>query len=231
MQATNYFAVIPAAGVGKRMQANKPKQYLPLRGKTVIEQTLSQLLNAKIFTKLAVAISVEDPYWETLAIAKHPNIIRADGGKERADSVLSALKSLQTQAQADDWVLVHDAARPCVSTKEIHTLIARLKHEDYGGILALASHDTLKQVKHDIISSTIDRTTIWRALTPQMFRYGVLKQALEQTTGNPAVTDEASAVELIGGLVKIVAGASENIKITRPEDLALAEFYLEQQHD
>ncbi len=229
MSNTNYYAVVPAAGVGKRMQADKPKQYLPLVGKTVIEQTLSRLLKADVFTAIAVAISEGDPYWETLAIAEHKDIIRAKGGKERADSVLSALSALENEANDDDWVLVHDAARPCVTSKEIHCLIDSLKNEPYGAILALSSHDTLKQVKGDTIQSTIDRSTIWRALTPQMFRYGVLKKALETTEGNPAVTDEASAVELTGGVVKIVEGATENIKITRPEDLALAEFYLENQ--
>ncbi len=231
MSNTNYFAVVPAAGVGKRMQADKPKQYLPLMGKTVIEQTLSRLLKADVFTAIAVAVSADDPYWQTLEIAENPKVIRAKGGKERADSVLSALSALENQANDNDWVLVHDAARPCVTSKEIHFLIESLKHEPYGGILALSSHDTLKQVKGDTIQSTIDRNTIWRALTPQMFRYGILKKALEQMEGNSAVTDEASAVELTGGLVKIVEGATENIKITRPEDLALAQFYLENQND
>ena len=231
MSNTNYYAVVPAAGVGKRMQADKPKQYLPLVGKTVIEQTLSRLLKADIFSAIAVAISEDDPYWETLEIATNSKVIRAKGGKERADSVLSALSALENQANDNDWVLVHDAARPCVTAKEIHFLIESLKNEPYGGILALSSHDTLKQVKGDTIQSTIDRSTIWRALTPQMFRYGVLKKSLEQTIGNPAVTDEASAIELTGGVVKIVEGATENIKITRPEDLALAEFYLENKND
>ena len=231
MSNTKYYAVVPAAGVGKRMQADKPKQYLPLMGKTVIEQTLSRLLKADIFTSITVAISEVDPYWETLDIASNSKVIRAKGGKERADSVLSALSALKSQANDNDWVLVHDAARPCVTSKEIHFLIDTLKNELYGGILALSSHDTLKQVKGDSIQSTIDRRTIWRALTPQMFRYGVLKKALEQTEGNSTVTDEASAVELTGGVVKIVEGATENIKITRPEDLALAEFYLENQND
>jgi len=231
MSNTNYYAVVPAAGVGKRMQADKPKQYLPLMGKMVIEKTLSRLLKADVFTAIAVAISEGDSYWETLSIASNSKIIRAKGGKERADSVLSALSALENQANDDDWVLVHDAARPCVTAKEIHFLIDSLKNELYGGILALSSHDTLKQVKGDTIRATIDRSTIWRALTPQMFRYEVLKKALEETKGNPAVTDEASAIELIGGVVKIVEGAMENIKITRPEDLALAEFYLENQND
>ncbi|NOQ35545.1 MAG: 2-C-methyl-D-erythritol 4-phosphate cytidylyltransferase [Methylococcaceae bacterium] len=229
MNQKKYYAVVPAAGVGKRMQADKPKQYLPLAGKAVLEQTLTRLLKADVFTAIAVAVSEEDPYWGELEVASHAQIIRAKGGKERADSVLSALSSLEKQANDDDWVLVHDAARPCITSSDINHLIESLKDEPFGGILALSSHDTLKQVKGDTIQETIDRSTVWRALTPQMFRYGVLKKALEQTEGNLAVTDEASAVELTGGVAKIVEGRPDNIKITRPEDLALAEFYLEQQ--
>lgn len=231
MDKINYYAIVPAAGIGKRMQADKPKQYLTLVTKTVIEQTLSRLLAAPIFSAIAVAISENDPYWTTLEIAKHSKIIRAKGGKERADSVLSALNALKNQARDNDWVLVHDAARPCITSKEIQHLIESLKHEPYGGILALPSHDTLKQVNGNIIQKTLNRVTIWRALTPQMFRYGILKRALEQTRGMLAVTDEACAVELTGGVVKIVAGCMENIKITSPEDLALAKFYWELQND
>ncbi len=164
-----------------------------------------------------------------MAAAEHPLVITAPGGKERADSVLSALRSLREQADDNDWVLVHDAARPCITKQDIEHLIESLKDEAFGGILALSSHDTLKQVNGDTIQTTIDRSVVWRALTPQMFRYGVLKKALLETEGNLAVTDEASAVELTGGVAKIVEGRPDNIKITRPEDLALAEFYLERQ--
>lgn len=229
MKLPKYYAVVPAAGVGKRMQADRPKQYLPLKNQTVIECTLMRLLQANIFTTIAVAISAEDPYWPELEIAKHPQILTAAGGKERADSVLSALKSLQNQADSNDWVLVHDAARPCITSVDIHKLIATLKDDATGGILALPSHDTLKQVNGDNIQQTLDRRTVWRALTPQMFRFGVLTQALEQTAGNLAITDEASALELIGLPAQIVEGRPDNIKITQPEDLFLAQFYLEQQ--
>ena len=227
--STKIWGVVPAAGVGKRMQSDKPKQYLELGGKTVIEQTLLRLLEANVFTAIAVAISSEDPYWHELEISKHPNILTAPGGKERADSVLSALRTIRTQASGNDWVLVHDAARPCITSTDIHLLIDRLKTDDIGGILALSSHDTLKNVQANTIIGTLDRTHVWRALTPQMFRYGMLKTALEAAEGNPAVTDEASALELQGFQPKIVEGRPDNIKITRPEDLALAQFYLEQQ--
>jgi 2-C-methyl-D-erythritol 4-phosphate cytidylyltransferase len=227
--STKFWAIVPAAGVGKRMQADRPKQYLELTGKTVIEHTLSRLLQADVFTAIAVAVSEEDPYWPELSISQHKNIITAPGGKERADSVLSGLKTIRDQAADHDWVLVHDAARPCITPSDIHFLIDSLVNDDVGGILALASPDTLKQVDGIAITGTLDRSHIWRALTPQMFRYGMLKSALEQAQGNPAITDDASALELQGLQPKIVEGRPDNIKITRPEDLALAKFYMEQQ--
>jgi len=228
-KTTKFWGIVPAAGVGKRMQADRPKQYLELAGKTVIEQTLMRLLQADVFEAIAVAISQEDPYWPELAIAQHEKILTADGGKERADSVLSALKSISGKASDNDWVLVHDAARPCITAADILHLIACLAHDDVGGILALASHDTLKNVQNGRIAGTLDRNHIWRALTPQMFRYGMLKSALEEAEGNPAITDEASALELKGLQPKIVEGRPDNIKITRPEDLPLAQFYMGQQ--
>ena len=228
-QSIKCWAVVPAAGVGKRMQADRPKQYLALAGKTVIEHTLLRLLQSGAFQAVAVAISIEDPYWPELQISQHPDVITAPGGKERADSVLSALKALQGQAGENDWVLVHDAARPCLTASDIHHQIDTLKNDAVGGILALSSHDTLKHVDGDTITATIDRKHIWRALTPQMFKYGMLRDALQQTEGNPAITDEASALELLGYSPKIVEGRPDNIKITRPEDLALAQFYMEQQ--
>ncbi len=227
--STKFWAIVPAAGVGKRMQADRPKQYLELADKTVIEHTLSRLLGADIFSAIAVAISEEDPYWPELSISKHPKIITAPGGKERADSVLSGLKAINEQAADDDWVLVHDAARPCITASDIHHLVDSLLYDEVGGILALASPDTLKQVQDNSITGTLDRSHIWRALTPQMFRYGMLKTALEQAQGNPGITDEASALELKGLQPKIVEGRPDNIKITRPEDLALAQFYMGQQ--
>ncbi len=223
------WAVVPAAGIGKRMQADRPKQYLMLDGKTVIEHTLSRLIQAGVFSAIAVAVSSEDPYWPELDISRHSKVITAAGGKERADSVLSALKALQEQADAKDWVLVHDAARPCLATEDIHRLIDTLALDEVGGILALSSLDTLKHVEHGSITGSVNRSQVWRALTPQMFRYGMLRDALLEAEGNPAVTDESSALELKGWQPKIVEGRPDNIKITRPEDLALAQFYMEQQ--
>lgn len=225
----HFWAVVPAAGVGKRMQSNRPKQYLPLLTKTVIEQTLERLLQVEQFSAVVVAISEGDPYWPELPISKQDRVITAPGGKERADSVLSGLKTISDRAADNDWVLVHDAARPCITVADIEFLIAELTNDPVGGILALSSHDTLKQVDQGAISATLDRSHIWRALTPQMFRYADLKQALETFAGDLRITDEASALELMGKQPKIVEGRPDNIKITRPEDLALAEFYLEQQ--
>lgn len=228
-RSIKFWAIVPAAGVGKRMQADRPKQYLELAGKTVIEHSLLRLLRADVFAAIVVAVSEEDPYWPTLSIARHKDIVTAPGGKERADSVLSGLNALTARASDDDWVLVHDAARPCITATDIHLLIDSLVNDEVGGILALSSPDTLKQVQGHCITGTLDRSRIWRALTPQMFRYGILKAALEQAQGNPAITDDASALELKGLQPKIVEGRPDNIKITRPEDLALAQFYMEQQ--
>jgi len=227
----NYWGIVPAAGVGKRMQADRPKQYLPLNGMTVIEHTLSRLLQVEQLTAVVVAISKEDPYWPTLALAKNARILTAAGGKERADSVLSALQSIADKASEDDWVLVHDAARPCITRSDVEHMINDLSKHPVGGILGQASHDTLKAVDEDLsITHTVDRRTIWRAFTPQMFRYGELKKALQEAASKGwIVTDDASALELQDKQPKMIDGRSDNIKITRPEDLALAQFYLEQQ--
>lgn len=229
MTKNRFWGIVPAAGVGKRMQSDRPKQYLHLADMTVIEHALSRLLQSNLFQGIVVAVSEDDPYWPTLAIARHPAIIRAAGGTERADSVLSALIALSDFAEQEDWVLVHDAARPCITVQDIHTLVNELQNSEVGGILALSSHDTLKNVDRQLIVGTLDRTHIWRALTPQMFRYGMLLGALKKAKGNPCITDESSALELQGWQPNIVEGRPDNIKITRPEDLSLARFYLEQQ--
>ncbi len=227
---TVFWAVVPAAGVGKRMAADRPKQYLDIGGKTVLEHTLDRLFDAGVFERVVVALSPEDPYWPALKHAKNQNVIRVAGGKERADSVLSALDYLVSVADENDWVLVHDAARPCLQVRDIHGLIDSTQHDSVGGILAVPMHDTLKQVREARISETVDRSTIWRALTPQMFRLKTLRDALKTALQKGyIVTDEASAIEMHGGRPRIVEACPDNIKITRPEDLPLAGFYLEQQ--
>ena len=230
-ETNKYWGIVPAAGVGKRMQADRPKQYLELNAQTVIEQTLTRLLDVELLTAVVVAISKEDPYWPELKISKNPRILTAAGGIERADSVLSALNLIADRAADNDWVLVHDAARPCITQSDVEHLINELYDHPVGGILALASHDTLKSVNADlVITDTVNRNKIWRALTPQMFRYSALKNALQEAADKGWVmTDDASAMELQGKQPRIIAGRADNLKITRPEDLALAQFFLEQQ--
>jgi 2-C-methyl-D-erythritol 4-phosphate cytidylyltransferase len=225
-----FWAVVPAAGAGKRMGAEIPKQYLEVLGKPVLQHTLERLLRVEALAGIAVALGSEDGYWADLPCAHHPKVRRARGGAERADSVLSGLCSLEGAA-SDDWVLVHDAARPCITPSDVEKLIESLRNDSIGGLLALPVSDTLKAVDGSGgIVETVDRRRIWRALTPQMFRYGRLREALEYAAEHRlVVTDEASALELRGFRPRIVEGRSDNIKITRPEDLPLAAFYLERQ--
>jgi 2-C-methyl-D-erythritol 4-phosphate cytidylyltransferase len=225
-----FWGIVPAAGAGRRMGGPRPKQYLEILGKPVLQHTLERLLAVDEFAAIAVALSPDDGWWPDLKLTDHPRIIVADGGKERADSVLSALNRLDGLAEADDWVLVHDAARVCITPQDVRKLMNALEHDPVGGVLALPSVDTLKGVEQGRIVDTVDRNHVWRALTPQMFRYGALRGALKFASARGlTVTDEASALELTGAKPRIVEGRPDNIKITRPEDLPLATFYLEQQ--
>ncbi len=230
---TKFWAVIPAAGIGKRMQADKPKQYLLLNGKTVLEQTLDKLCAHPRINGIIVATSRQDPYWPALKLENRESIIRVEGGKERCHSVLNSLQLLLHKADADDWVLVHDAARPCIRTADIDKLIQAIQYHPVGGLLGLPVSDTLKQCdsKHTIVS-TIPRQNLWRALTPQMFQLQTLHDALQLALkNNQLVTDEASAIELSGLNPKIIEGHADNIKITRPFDLTLAASYLALQEE
>jgi 2-C-methyl-D-erythritol 4-phosphate cytidylyltransferase len=213
------------------MGSQRPKQYLEIRGKLVLEYTLERLLAAERLSGIVVALGQEDSYWAALPCSLHPRIRTTAGGKERADSVYAALLELSTEVASDDWVLVHDAARPCITVTDIDKLIDQLQDHPVGGILALPSSDTLKWVGNDgEVVETMARDHIWRALTPQMFRVAALREALENARRRGLnVTDEASALELQGLKPRIVEGRPDNIKITRPEDLPLAAFYLEQQ--
>ncbi len=225
-----FWAVVPAAGVGKRMGAAIPKQYLDIAGQTVLHHTLERLLAVDILSGVYVALGAEDGYWPDVPLARHPRIHVAPGGRERADSVYSALITMAPQVDEDDWVLVHDAARPCLTGQDVIKLIDTLRNDPVGGILALPVSDTLKTVSDGLITGTPDRSHVWRALTPQMFRYGLLRRSLEQAAERQLlVTDEASAIELAGHQPRIVEGRSDNLKITRPEDVSLAAFYLERQ--
>lgn len=225
---TPFWFVVPAAGIGQRMGADCPKQYLPLGDSTILEQTLSTLLLLEHSQGIVVALHPDDQYWPTLSLSNHPKIHTVTGGAERADSVLAALDYLQAQTDQKSWVLVHDAARPCISTNAIENLITTLANDDVGGILATPASDTLKQVSEsgDIIN-TLDRSSVWQAQTPQMFRIGVLHQALLAAIGDNSITDEASAVEKQGHCVKIVESIRDNIKVTHPDDLWLAEAILQ----
>lgn len=226
----SFWGVVPAAGVGKRMGGGVPKQYLEVAGKPVLQHTLERLLSVECLASINVALGIEDAYWPELACAGDPRVRAVPGGRERADSVYSALLHLEGRAQSDDWILVHDAARLCLTRADVLKLIVTLREDPVGGILALPVSDTLKTVEDGHILGTPDRNRVWRALTPQMFRYGLLKQALfDAAEQGLKVTDESSAVELAGHQPKIVEGRSDNIKITRPEDIPLAAFYLERQ--
>lgn len=232
-----YWAVIPAAGVGKRMRANLPKQYLPLAGKTVLEQTLSVFINHPRISGIVIAVSKGDSYWQDMEnnIRKQLKsqdklLIVADGGNERCHSVLNALQSLSQQVSECDWVLVHDAARPCLSIGDIDKLIDQLGDSDTGGLLGLPMSDTVKRCNSNKeVLETVDRSTLWRALTPQMFPLKLLMDSLQQAIADEAlVTDEASAIELQGLRPIMVEGQPGNLKITHPGDLQLAEMFLSQ---
>jgi len=226
-----YWAVIPAAGVGKRMLADRPKQYLEIEGRPLIEFAITRLMADPHIEGGVVAISAEDTYWPKLEITSPKPLWVAEGGVERCHSVLNALQELATRAHDDDWVLVHDAARPCVRAEDIAHLIEQLANDAVGGLLAIPVRDTMKRATPDCrVITTEEREGLWHALTPQMFRFGKLRHALEQALEEESlVTDEASAMELAEFEPLLVEGHADNIKVTRPEDLALATFYLQQQ--
>ncbi|MDV5171513.1 2-C-methyl-D-erythritol 4-phosphate cytidylyltransferase [Photobacterium rosenbergii] len=219
-------AVVPAAGVGSRMAADRPKQYLHIAGKTILEHTIDRLLQHPMIDRVVVAIGEQDPYFPTLPLAENPRVTRVDGGAERADSVFSGLAAID---DPDAWVLVHDAARPCLRQQDLQKLIDEALASECGAILAAPVRDTMKRGNgRQAIAVTVERSDLWHALTPQMFRAGQLKQALEKALADGAVvTDEASALEHCGMSPKLVTGRADNLKVTQPEDLAIAEFYLQ----
>lgn len=229
-QAPAYWIVVPAAGIGARMGAGCPKQYLPLVGKTVIEHTLERLLALPNIAGIYLVLGADDNYWNDLSLAQNNRIHRVSGGAERCDSVLNALEQLCNNASTNDWVLVHDAARPCVHVQSVLHLIEQVKNHPVGGILGVPVSDTLKQVNNSIIDSTVDRRLLWQAQTPQMFRLGLLRDCLQRgLREGKLITDESSALESYGHQPLMVQGRSDNIKITRPEDLAIAAMLLQQQ--
>ena len=218
----SFWVVIPAAGIGSRMRADRPKQYLALAGRTILEHTLHCFLDHPQLRGLVLSLAADDPWWPTLSCAGDRRIQRAEGGAERADSVLAGLLQLiELGAQPDDWVLVHDAARPNLSRSDLDLLLQELADDPVGGLLAVPARDTLKRAGADgRVAETVDRSLIWQAYTPQMFRLAALHRALaDALVADVAVTDEASALEWAGLAPKLVEGRADNLKITRPEDL------------
>ncbi|MGQ7958927.1 2-C-methyl-D-erythritol 4-phosphate cytidylyltransferase [Pseudomonas sp. SP16.1] len=219
---TKFWLVIPAAGVGARMAADRPKQYLQVAGRCILEHSLHCFLDHPGLLGAVVCLAADDPYWPQLAVAGDPRVRRAPGGRERADSVLAGLDLLLAGgAAADGWVLVHDAARPNLAREDLDRLLSILAEDPVGGLLAVPARDTLKRADADgRVAETVDRAVIWQAYTPQMFRLAALHRALAGALAAGAqVTDEASALEWAGQAPRLVEGRADNLKVTRPEDL------------
>lgn len=216
------------------MQANLPKQYLPLRGRPILAHALERLCTHPRVQGVMVGIAPNDDHWRGQASewARFARLLGSyTGGATRAHTVLNGLVALGAHARPEDWVLVHDAVRPCVRRTDIDRLIAEVEHSTHGGLLALPLADTVKRADaQDCVVETVPRAGLWRALTPQMFRFESLRNALQQALAQGIeITDEAMAIELAGGRPRLVAGHPDNIKITLPGDLALAELFLKQQ--
>jgi len=218
---------MPAAGIGRRFGADRPKQYAPLCGRTVIEWALEPFLTDPRCAGVVVALAADDPYWASMAA---PTVLAAPGGPERSHSVRNGLASLADRANREDWVLVHDAARPCLPRQDLDRLLADLATHPVGGLLATPAADTLKRADASRnVEQTVDRAGLWRALTPQMFRYGRLCEALDRAhAGGRTPTDEAQAIEWLGDRPRLIEGAAANLKITSAADLAIAAALLEE---
>ncbi|MFT4808713.1 MAG: 2-C-methyl-D-erythritol 4-phosphate cytidylyltransferase [Paraglaciecola sp.] len=227
---SQYSVIVPAAGIGKRMKTDCPKQYLHLAGKTIIEHTLTNLLEHSQVQRVIVVLNPNDLLFAQLPIASHPCVEVVEGGQERCDSVLAGLNFLPDD---EEWVLVHDAARPCFAATDLTTLLQLAEQGSTGGILATPVRDTMKRAMsvkvngQNMVQQTESREHLWHALTPQFFKLDTLKKALNTAIERKInITDEASAIEMLGEKVMLVQGCASNIKITQPEDLLLAEFYL-----
>jgi len=223
-----YYVVIPAAGSGRRFASPVPKQYAPLGSSTVIEHALAVFESDPDCAGIVVALAAGDAEWPAIAARRTRLIETAEGGEQRAHSVRNALRALANQVRDDDWIMVHDAARPCLHVADLALLKRELAAHPVGGLLAVPLADTLKralepgsQVTH--VDATIDRDGLWRAATPQVFRFGVLLRALDAALLSGRMpTDEAQASEWSGQRPRLVAGRADNIKVTTGEDLALA---------
>lgn len=230
-QAARYWVVIPAAGGGSRMGLPRPKQYLPLRGRALLEWSIAPFLDTDWIDGVVLVLAKSDNEFSRLPVARHPKIVTTTGGAARAESVLEGLHVVAQRSQGFEevYVLVHDAARPCLMWSDLENLRDEASDE-HGGLLALPATDTLKKARQGQVASTVDRAFIWRAQTPQLFRLDLLMNALNESAERGlGVTDEASAMERAGFRPRLVRGRESNIKVTYPEDLPLAEFWLTRQ--
>lgn len=220
-------AILPAAGLGSRMQTILPKQYLTIGDKTLLEHAIGALLCQPCIREIIVAISSADRWYHQLPLAADLRVRVVTGGATRADSIMAALH----RARKASWILVHDAVRPCLHQDDLTRLLAITAHTDVGGFLASPVRDTIKCVRTDtdLIVRTLERKNLWHALTPQLFASDLLKNCLEYAIAEEAtVTDEASAIEYCGYAPLLVQGRADNIKVTLPEDLAIARFFFSQ---
>jgi len=230
--AVRHHLLLPAAGSGRRMGHEFPKQYLEIAGRTVLQHTLERLGALERIDSIMLVLSVDDPWWSTvesrLSAPVRAKLRCAAGGAERCDSVFNGLQALKAVAQPDDFVLVHDSVRPCVRIADVLRLLEAVAHEPAGGLLATPVRDTLKLATADAhVERTVDRTMLWSAATPQVFRYRILHEALVKMAAvGRKVTDEAEAVEALGHPVRLVQGSADNIKLTYADDLQLAELIL-----
>lgn len=232
MTKKSFWVVLPASGVGERMKSHCPKQYLPFQDKTVIEITLNRLLDFDQVQGAIVVISENDEYWPDLNYTHAKPVIVANGGLERFDSVYSGIQKLQELGLEEDiWVMIHDAVRPCVTHEDLALLVNESMRSPHGLFLAQPVADTIKKADQNLnCIATIDRSSLWRAFTPQVFPIEIISKALAHVTNEQiGVTDDVSAVEALGLKPKIILGRSDNIKITFPQDLVIAEVLLANQ--
>jgi len=224
-----FHIVIPAAGIGNRMETAIPKQYLPISGKPMISYSIQTFFASPRIASIHLALSPEDYFWRNLDLAANSRLqLHYTGGETRAQTVLNTLYAMKSQVDVDDWILVHDAARPGLTLALLDTLLDSLENDAVGGLLALPLADTLKQSKaDDRVKTTIPRDGLWQAQTPQMFRYRLLTNALENFDGVP--TDEAQAIEALGFEPKLVTGSLRNMKVTYPQDMALMELFIQKE--
>ncbi|MDK6078734.1 2-C-methyl-D-erythritol 4-phosphate cytidylyltransferase [Massilia varians] len=219
-----YFALLPAAGVGARMGANSPKQYLQIGGKPMLRHTLDAFRSSPLIAHTYVVVSADDPFIDAVLPPDGVTVLRC-GGATRMESIRNGLRALHGSIALNDWVLVHDAARPGLDAELIERLIVETGEHPAGGLLALPVVDTVKRSRAGEVA-TVSRDGLWLAQTPQMFRYQLLLRALDAATDPSAITDDASAVEALGLAPKLVEGHPRNLKVTLPADIRIAEMYL-----